>query len=804
MALFLAQNLHLKVSSMFRNYFKTAWRNLLKNRFYTMLNIGGLAVGLSVGILILLWVQDEFSFDRFHQKTKNIYRLENMAGTGSSRELWTATAAPIGPMAHAEIPGVEAFVRLSYNGNYRLFKFGDKTFHEQNKFYTDVSFFKVFDFPIIKGDAANPFPDNHSIVLTESTAKKYFNQEEPVGKVITADNGELFTVRGIIRDFPKNSSIRGDMFFPMKLLAEKMYTNSGNGKTIDNDFSFFNYHTYLLLKTGMDMNTLPETLRNLHLRIKPEDTDVGYLLLPLEKMHLHNADGTDAGIGTVRIFIIIAVFILLIGCVNYVNLSTARAMLRAKEVSLRKIIGAARWQLFMQFIAETVLLFIIATIISLMLVATLTPVFNMISGKELSVNFADYHVWVVILITICATLVLSGIYPAMLLSSFEPLKALKGKIAARITDVMFRRALVVVQFTFSVILITGTIIVGKQLSFLRSQQVSYNREHVLSMNMNNMAGHFDAVKASLLKNPAVTDVTWSNSDIINNEQQTGDSEWDGKQPGETLMLSPMAINQDFIPFFHIKLIAGKNFTGSVSDSMHFILNETAVKTARIKDPIGKRFRLWQTEGIIIGVVKDFHFQSLRQAIKPAIFHFSPDNGYSSLYIKTTGKDASKAVAAAASEWKKYNAEFPFNYAFLDDAYQNLYITETRTGKLYNVFSGIAIFISCLGLLGLVTYTAQIRTREIGVRKVLGANITTIIRLLTSDLLKLVAIAVVIAIPLSWYAMHEWLQGFAYRTHIGWAVYAIAGTLAFLIAILTVSVQSVRAALANPVRSLRME
>ncbi|MBO9634566.1 MAG: ABC transporter permease, partial [Chitinophagaceae bacterium] len=721
-----------------------------------------------------------------------------------SRELWTATAAPIGSMAHLEVPGVEDFARITYNGNYSLFKAGEKTFQERNKFYVDPSLFQFFNFPIIKGDAAHPFPDNHSILITESIAKKYFDNAEPVGKLITADNGEQFTVRGILRDFPKSSSIQGDMFFPMSLMAQKMYSDAGNGKNIDNDFSYFGYQTYLLLKPGMDLKKLSTTLRTLHLRMKPEDTDVEYLFLPLEKMHLHNADGTDGGIGTVNIFIIIAVFILIIACVNYVNLSTARAMLRAKEVSLRKIIGAARWQLFMQFIAETTLLFIAATLISLMLVAALIPVFNTISGKELSVDFSIFHVWSLIGITIMGTLLLSGIYPAILLSSFEPLKALKGKIASRITDVMFRRALVVVQFTFSVILITGTIIVGKQLSFLRSKQVSYNREHVLSMFMNNMAGHFDAVRTALLKSPAIKAVTWSANDITNNDEQTGDNEWDGKQTGETLMLSPMAVNQDFIPFFEIKMVAGANFTGAVSDSTHFILNETAVRAARIKDPIGKKFRLWKTEGTIIGVVKDFHFQSLRQAIKPAIFHFSADNSWSKIYIKTTGMDAAKAIAAAEAEWKKYNEAFPFVYSFLDDAYQNLYITETRTGTLYNIFSGIAIFISCLGLLGLVTYTAQIRTREIGVRKVLGANTPTIIRILTSDLLKLVAIAVVIAIPVSWYAMDAWLREFAYRTDIGWTVYATAGSLAFLIAILTVSIQSVKAALANPIKSLRME
>lgn len=795
---------------MIRNYFKTAWRNLLKNRFYTILNITGLAMGLTIGILILLWAQDEISFDRFHKQAKNIYKLENMVGTGSSRQLWTATASPIGKMALAEVPGVKAYVRQCYNSYYRLFRYRDKTFQEEDNYFTDASMFTVFDFPIIKGANGggeagfNPFPDKNSVVMTESMATKYFNDEEPVGKVITADNGEQFTVRGIIRNFPKNSSIRGSMFFPMSLLANKMYTDPSVKWNIDNDFGTFNYATYLLMDPGTSLAPVPDQLRNLHLSVKPEDTDVEYILHPLEKMHLQQADGTDAGLGTVKIFIVIAVFILIIACVNYVNLSTARAMLRAKEVSLRKIIGAARWHLFLQFIAETALLFLFATIISLLLVSALTPLFNQVSGKDLVVDYTDHKVWILIGITIAGTLLLSGIYPAMLLSSFEPLKALKGKIAARISDTLFRRALVIVQFAFSVILITGTLIVGKQLNFLKSQQVSYNREHVLTMNMNNMAEHFAAVKASLMKQPGINNVTWGGNNIIDIDQQTGDNSWEGKKEGETMMLSPMAVDQDFIPFFQMQLSAGKNFTGSVADSMHFILNETAVRAARIQDPIGKKFKLWKKEGTIIGVVKDFHFQSLRIPIKPAIFHFSPEHKYAKLYIKTTGKDAAKAVAAAEAEWKKYNAEFAFNYSFLDDAYQNLYKSEIRTGTLYNIFSGFAIFISCLGLLGLVTYTSQIRTREIGVRKVLGASVPTIIRILTSDLLWLVSIAVLIAVPVSWYLMNKWLQDFAYRTHIGWDVYAIAGSIAFMIAILTVSFQSVKAALANPVRSLRME
>jgi putative ABC transport system permease protein len=353
------------------------------------------------------------------------------------------------------------------------------------------------------------------------------------------------------------------------------------------------------------------------------------------------------------------------------------------------------------------------------------------------------------------------------------------------------------------VLITGTLIIGNQLSYIRSKKLGYDKDHVLSCNMIEMRNHFDAVKADLMSQPGISNVTWASVDIIQYGGHTGDNSWDGKEKGETLMLSPMGIDKDFISFFKIQMKEGSGFTGTVSDSTHFILNEAAVKAARIKDPIGKKFKLWQTEGTIIGVVKDFHFASMREKIDPAIFHYEP-NKYGQLYIKTTGKDAPKAIAALETEWKKYNAGFPFTYAFLDETFNNLYQSEQRTGLLFNIFAAIAIFISCLGLLGLAAYTAQIRTREIGVRKVLGASIPGIIRLLASDFIKLVLIAIVIATPVSWYVMNKWLQDFAYKINIGWVVFILSGLVAILIALFTISFQSVKAALANPVKSLRTE
>jgi len=788
---------------MFKNYFKTAWRNLVKNRFYTSINISGLAVGLAIGILILLWVQDEFSYDSFYSNAKNIYRLENMVGTGSSRQLWTSTASAIGVLAKKNIPGIKDEVRISYNGYYGLYKYGDKVFTESNNFFTDPSFFSVFDFKLIKGDASNPFPDYNSVVLTESTAKKYFGNDEPIGKVINADDKINFKVSGIIKDFPKNSSIQGNMFFSISLLEKNMYTGNTEGKNLSNDFIQYNYETYLLLAPGNSLNSLPDKLRQLHLAVKSDDTDIRYILLPLEKMHLYHGDGSDGDLATVRMFIIIAILILVIACINYVNLSTARSMLRAKEVSLRKIVGAARLQLFMQFIIETAFLFVFANIIALVLVYFLMPFFNEVSGKELVANFGDYHIWEVILFTILGTLIISSIYPALLLSSFEPLKALRGKISAKLSDALFRKVLVVVQFTFSVILITGTIIIGNQLSYIRSKQLGYDKDHVLSFNMINMNKHFDAVREDLMKQPGISGVTWASSNIINIQDQTGNNSWDGKEPGETLMLTPLDVDKDFISFFKMQLTSGSGFTGSVIDSAHFILNETAVKAARLEDPIGKKFKLRQTEGTIIGVVKDFHFATMKEKIKPAIFYYHPGER-GSVYVKTTGKDVPKAIAAAEKEWKKYNPGFPFDYSFLDDNFNKLYKSEQQTGLLFNIFSTIAIFISCLGLFGLAAYTAQVRTREIGVRKVLGATISGIIQLLAMDFIKLVIIAIVIAIPVSWYVMNKWLQDFAYKINIGWTVFVSAGFIAVGIAVVTISFQSIKAAIANPIKSLRTE
>ncbi|MET0463667.1 MAG: ABC transporter permease [Chitinophagaceae bacterium] len=788
---------------MFKNYFKTAWRNLVKNRFYSIITIAGLTAGLCVGIMILLWVQDERGYDAFHSKSANLYKLENRVGTGSSIQIWQNTASPIGKLAAEELPEVKGFARICYNYFYDQFKTGEKTIYQKDSYFVDPSFFNLFDFGLIKGNKANPFPDNQSVVLTESTAKKYFGESDPIGKVLTSEDTTQFTVTGVIADFPRNSAFNYEMMFPISLYASKLYgPGKKNGMTLDTDFSDYNYNTFLLLSPTVSLSDLSTKLRNIHLRIRPEDTDVAYLTLPVAKMHLYKSDGTEAGMETVRMFTIIAILILVIACINYVNLSTARAMLRSKEVSLRKIIGAGKMQLFLQFVLETVLLFFIAAAAAVALIPLLLPVFNSISGKQLQFDIGNLDMWLVIGGCVLATLIVSSIYPALLLSSFEPLKALKGKAALRINDVVFRKALVVVQFAFSVILIAGTFVIGRQLNFIRSKQLGYDKENVLSFNMRYMGKHYDAVKANLLKQSGVLDITRSNNEeIVSYNGQTGNNDFDGKQVGETLMVYPVPVDKDYIPFFKIEMAAGKNFSGLPADSMHFILNETAVRNARIKDPIGKRFKLREVDGIITGVVKDFHFASMKKSIEPVVFYYRPDQFYR-MHIKTTGKDAAKVIAAAGVEWKKYNPQYPFEYKFLDDSFNQLYQSETRTGSLFNIFAGIAIFISCLGLLGLTAYTAQLRTREIGVRKVLGASVSGMVLLLAKDFLRLVMVGIIVAIPVAWFVMNKWMQDFAYRTDLSWTVFLISGLLAVLIALVTISFQSVKAALVNPVKSLK--
>ncbi|HVS91614.1 MAG TPA: ABC transporter permease [Mucilaginibacter sp.] len=785
---------------MFRNYLKTAWRNLLKNKFYSVINIAGLTLGLAIGILILLWVQDELSFDTFHKNAKNIYRLDIQGGTGNTKQIFTFGVAPIAQLAKQQLPEVTDETRLCYDVGFSMYKYQDKVFADEKLVFADPTLFTMFNFPLVEGNSSKPFANDNSVVITKTTAQKFFGGADPIGKVIIVDDKQNFMVSGVINDIPKNSDFQMDMIVPLAYHAKEVLAQ---GRDMNNDFGTLDYPAFLELKPGVNIKDLEAKILKIHLKHNPGDTDAAYLLQPLTKMHLYSADMNDAGIGTVRIFTVIALLILVIACINYVNLSTARSMLRSKEISMRKIVGAAKSHLFIQFIVETAVLFCIAALLAIGVAYTLMPVFNNISGKQMVLDLSDYHIWMVILCTIVGTLIASSIYPALLLSSFEPLKALKGKISTGIGDVMFRKILVIMQFAFSIVLIVGTIVITSQLRYIHSKNLGYDKEHVFSFWMRDMAPHYDAVKAELMKQPGVADVTRSNQNIVRFGGFTGGADWEGKDPKQAMMLHVITIDKDFIPFFKMKMVQGTSFTNAPNDTAHFILNEAAVKEAGIKDPIGKRFTMFGVKGTIIGVVKDFHYASMREKITPAAFYYHPQY-FNRIYVKVSGKDPSAAIAAAEKEFKQYNGQYPFGYAFLDEAFDNIYKGESRQATLFDYFSGVAIFISCLGLLGLATYTAQVRVREIGVRKVLGASVANITGMLSMDFLKLVGIAILIATPAAWYLMNKWLQDFAYRINMQWWMFVAAGLLAILIAFATISYQAIKAALMDPIKSLRSE
>lgn len=789
---------------MIKNYFKTAWRNLVKNKFYSVINIAGLTLGLAIGMLILLWVQDELSFDSFHTKTKNIYRVNSFLGSGSTKRIWDNAQAPVATYALKEVPGVKNAVRISHGYN-SVFGYKDKLIKEENTAYTDPSLFRMFDFKWIKGDAKNPFPNDQSVIITQSTAKKYFGEEDPVGKVLQQDHKKNYTVSGVIADFPDNSSINYDMLFSMNLVARE-YNGKGFWKSLDSNWGNFGYTTFFEIQPGTPIKPIGEKLIRIQAKnapwIKVNLEENAYQLQPLSTIHLYQADGTASGMQTVNIFLIVAVLILLIACINYVNLSTARSMIRAKEVSIRKIVGAQKTQLFAQFIIETVLFFGIALVFAFVLITLLMPYYNQISGKHMHVNLADPAVWKIVSVTVIGTLLASSIYPSILLSSFEPLKALKGKITLGVGNVTFRKILVTTQFVFSVTLIIVTLVIGRQLKYIREKDPGYDRSQVFSFQMGEMQKHQDVVKAELRNQPGVEAVTSSDNKLVNNRNTTAGVDWDGKDANSGFIIHHLGIDEKFIPLMKIKLLAGTNFSGVKSDSAHFILNETAVKLTGIKDPIGKRLKLQETEGTIIGVVKDFNTASLKERIEPTVIYYEP-NGYL-LYVKTTGRNAAKAIAAANRLWNQYNPGFPFEYNFMDEEYGNLYKTELRTGVLFNMFSAIAIIISCLGLLGLATYTAQVMTKEIGIRKVLGASVSSIVALVSKDFLKLVLLSMAIGSPIAWWAMNKWLQSFVYRIDINWVIFLLAGLMSIGIALITISFQSIKAAIANPVKSLRSE
>jgi putative ABC transport system permease protein len=794
---------------MFKNYFKIAFRNLWKHKVFSLINILGLTVGLTAGFLIFLYVSFELSYDNFHSKSDRIYRI--VADIKTPTEVLHA-GGPSWAVPHhikPEFPEVEQSVRIAGDDNLLIRK-GDVKYMETAVMWADSGFFKMFDFKLIKGDPVKALTDPFSIVFTESAAKKYFGKEDPLGQTVIITGDALpAKVTGIMKDIPENSQIKGDMVLSMSTITREW------NKNLDNQWGNYGAQAYVMLKPGTDYKAFEKKLpgfleRRNGSEMKESQMFATLFLEPLRDVYLHTTrNGSSTGnINNVYIFSIIAVFILAIACINFVNLTTARSSERAREVGIRKVVGALRTQLTGQFIGESLMLCFIAFLLSIGLISALIPTFNTVAGKEVSEGLFSHPSYVLMLLGAAVGIgLLAGFYPALVLSSFRPVVVLKGRFSTGTRGILLRKGLVVAQFTISIALIIGTIVVYRQMSYMRNKELGFSKDQMMVIDIGGNPNK-ESFKQSLKGLPMVKSVSLSGS--VPGSGNPGAYSQIENTKGELQIanLDLYFVDFDYLDHYKIKLLAGRGFSRDfmTDTTQAMVLNESAIKMFGYTKPeqaIGKQFKQWGREGKIIGVIQDFHFRGLQTPIKPLSMRME-DGGANLISVNITGKDIAGTLKIIEDKWKAAITDRPFNYYFLDENFDKQYRAEERFGKLFFNFSVLAIFISCLGLLGLASYSTMQRTKEIGIRKVMGASVSNILNLLSRDFLVLVVISFFVAAPAAWYFMHQWLKDFAYRTEIVWWVFAVSGLLAVIIAITTISFMAIKAAVANPVKSLRTE
>ncbi|MDH5385210.1 MAG: ABC transporter permease [Candidatus Aminicenantes bacterium] len=792
---------------MFKNYLKTTFRNTTRHKGYSFINLAGLAIGIACTLLILLWVKDELSYDRFHENGKDIYRVMSY-GTKYMIEGVDATPAPLAPAVKEEVPGIVNYARFS-DVPKLVFKYGDKVFYETRGLIADPSIFEIFTFPFVHGNPKTALSEPLDIVITETMAKKYFGSENPVGKTMEIE-GSLAAVKGVIQDIPHNSHIQFDFLssydFIQKLTSYGMSWGS------------FNFVTYLLLEANRDIQEIGKNITAIAAKNNcPQVKDgVEFRLQPLSAIHLDNRGAFRNYIEVgdrkyVYVFSIIAFFVLFIACVNFMNLSTARSTTRAKEVGMRKTVGASRRQLIMQFFGESLFLTSMACVFALILVIILLPAFNQITGKLLKLDLFDIQLVLGLIIIVFLTALTAGSYPAIYLSSFKPVKVLKGVFKSEGKGQTFRRVLVVTQFSLSIALLIGTSVAYNQLHFLKHSKLGFNTENIVYIPVKeNIGKRYDAFKAELLNDSNILSVAAQYYLFAEEAFRSTDYYWEGKEKGQEADIILNLVDYDFIPMLDLELVEGRNFSKEYSTDATeaYILNEEAIKEMSMQNPVGKQFSYGKRKGTIIGVLKNAHFRSLHMNIEPHVFFFLDDvsaaTQYGVVLIKINGNNTEEALDKIKGVWKKFNPLYPFEYHFLNQKYDSLYRKEQKIGTIMNAFTLFAIIISSLGLFGLASFLTEQRTREIGIRKVLGASESSIVFLLSKQFTKWVLISNIFAWPAAYFIMNEWLKSFAYRINIGIWAFMLSGMLAVGIAFITVSYQAFRAAWANPADSLRYE
>lgn len=800
---------------MLKNYIKIAWRNFSRHKGFMILNIGGLAIGIAACLIISFFVKNELSYDSYHKDVDRVYRVAIDIQANADSRVFAMTSFNLAPTLKKDFSQVEKAASLWKQDN-KLVKFGkEKAFYENNFFLTDPEIFDVLTIPLLKGDAETALSRPATLVIAEGTAEKYFGADDPIGKVLRI-NDQDFEVTGVMQELADNSHLKLNLITSFATIEQEEWFQS----TAENWFATMVY-TYVKVKEHVDIPAFEngiKTAANAYVgdQFKELGFTFSYFIQPIQDIHLYSNLSYEAEVPgnpiNVYVFTVVAVLILLIAALNYINLTTAQSAKRAKEVGVRKVIGAAQRSLFIQFVCETLLLTLVALVVALLIVFVSSPAFESLSGQEFHLNQVFTFPFVASLLGLTLILgISSAIYPALFLSSFKPVRVLKGSLSIGSKGASLRKVLVVCQFSISMMLIVGTIMVYQQLNFMKDQQLGFDHEQMLVLPVrggNSMAESYERINNEFQKHSSIVSVT-SSASIPGRGVDNFSTSLVGEADDKTQSMFYLFVDAEFLKTYGMEMLAGRPFNKLIKSDVEsgFLINEKAVKAfgwANPEDAIGKTMEAgFGREGKIIGVYKDFHYRSLQAPIEPLVLAINPNRfGYISLRINTN--DLPATMAFVENTWQELFPQKPYEYAFLDEEFNKQYVADEKMGKTFLLFTSIAIFIACLGLFGLATFVAQQRTKEIGVRKVLGASVSGIVALLSKDFVKLMIISFVIATPLSYLLISKWLDNFAFRINIGWEIFVIAGITTLTIALVTVSFQTIKAALANPVKNLRTE
>lgn len=777
---------------MLKYYFLVAFRNVIRYKAFTAINILGLSIGLACSILIYIWVKDELSFDRYHENAESIYRVyEKQFYSGGETFMVFATPEPLAKALKQDIPEIVHATRLNLFWETLLVKYGDKVFNETRGYAADQEALEMFTYHFIYGDKSVALTEPYSIVLTRSMSEKYFGNENPVGKSLNVNNKYELTVTGVMEDVPMNSHVRWEFLVPFEFMLEVW-------QYPDNLWSSNSFRTYIQLRPGTTEEEVEKKIKDFIQ--KHHKTDIELYLQPLLKTHLYSIVG-GGPIQYVNIFTIIAIFILFIACINFMNLATARSARRAKEVGIRKVSGATRSKLIAQFYGESILHTLISVIIAVILVKIFIGPFNDLSAKELEFRLFNPAILAAMGLIILITALFAGSYPAYFLSSFKASDVIKGTY--HIGSSVFRKILVIAQFTISIALIICTIIIYKQTQALGQKDLGFDKHNLIYFPLRDFAS-YPAFKEDLLKYPGIENVTATNRVPVSMTNSSWRYNWEGKDPSLEILFQQIYVDFDYLETFRMKMAEGRSFSRQfATDSANYIINEEAVRRMGINAPLGKILQYGEEQGQIIGIVKNFNFHHLSRAIDPVVLKIGPAY-FTEMVIRIKPEDHDMTIRAIENIWDNhYNGE-PFEYQFLDEELDQMYRPEQRMGVIFNLFSLLAILISCMGLFGMASFMTEQRTKEIGIRKTYGSSILNIFLLINGSFIRLILLANLIAWPVAWFAMHKWLENYAYRTSVPWWAFLLAAIISILIGFITITYQSLRAASTNPSDTLRYE